>query len=141
MTPDRNLVRRLRDAGETGGPVATNVLDAVDRVLAITVPPLYRALLERLGHFEAGAIEFAGATVGLRPDLDIVQLNLNERTSAHVPERLLVVANDGGSALLCLDWQLGDKSPVLAWDLHRFSADETNYATTFADWLLELLAS
>lgn len=140
MTPNPNLARRLRDAGETGCPVAANVLDAIDRALAITVPPLYRALLERLGHFEAGTIEFAGATVGLRPDLEIVQLNLDERTSAHVPEHLLVVANDGGSALLCLDWRLGDQSPVVAWDLHRFTADETHYATTFADWLLELLA-
>ena len=86
-----------------------------------------------------GGFEFAGATKNLRSGQAIVQFNLDERTGAHLPRRLLAITNDGGSALLCLDWQLGDLSPVVAWDLHTFASDIIVYAENLDSWLRELI--
>jgi hypothetical protein len=122
--------------GRGASPQAIEVLEA--RIGAL--PDDYRQFLARWGWLSVGAYEILGLGGGVASHQDAGLVTLAERAEYGLPDRYVVIMNNGAGDLYCLDVASTPSTttaPVVVW-LHETQEPEPR-APSFASFLAELL--
>jgi hypothetical protein len=115
------LIERHRDMSHFGPPAPEELIDRAETFLNLRFPNDYRAFLRRWGTLSIGPVEIYGIT----PDHDFVSSGIpnaiwctqRKREEVGLPRHLVVLYNDNGEVLHCLDATDDSRSPVVIWDV------------------------
>jgi hypothetical protein len=134
--------------GEFTGPIPQQIVEEAEELLGVRFPPSYRQFLLKLGCGDVAGAEFYGIVdEKLRegPIPNGIWLTLDERETAKLPSKMVLVAFTGMSGYYALDlsragenreapvvmWQAGaaaEACPVIAKDFGSFFLDEVSSA-------------
>jgi hypothetical protein len=146
----RQALRMIDRSGEGDftGPIPQQVVEEAEELLGVRFPPSYRQFLLKLGCGDVAGAEFYGIVDdNLRngPIPNGIWLTLDERETAKLPPKMVLVSFTGMSGYYALDlarvgenreapvvmWQAGapaEACPVIAKDFGTFFLDEISSA-------------
>ena len=146
----RQAVRMIARSGDGDftGPIPQQVVEEAEELLGVRFPPSYRQFLLKLGCGDVAGAEFYGIVDdNLRegPIPNGIWLTLDERETAKLPPKMVLVAFTGMGGYYALDlarvaenreapvvmWQAGAAAsacPVIAKDFGSFFLDEVSGA-------------
>jgi len=115
------LVQRYADLVDSGEPASDELVDRAAAFLQLRFPHDYREFLKRWGTLSIGPVEIYGIT----PDRQFESSGVPNgiwythvsRKDAGLPKHLVVLYDNNGDQLLCLDATEVTRSPVVVWDL------------------------
>lgn len=146
----RQALRMIDRSGEGDftGPIPQQIVEEAEELLGVRFPPSYRQFLLKLGCGDVAGAEFYGIVDdNLRngPIPNGIWLTLDERATAQLPPKMVLVGFTGMSGYYALDlsrvgdnreapvvmWQAGATAsacPVIAKDFGTFFLDEVSSA-------------
>lgn len=107
------------DVCDVGTPASEELINKAERFLQVTFPQDYRDFLSRWGTLGIGPLEYYGI---IGDDFesssapDAIWYTNRKRQTAGLPHELIVL-NDSGDSLYCLDTSDPTRSPVVVWDI------------------------
>jgi hypothetical protein len=132
-------------AREVGDPATETDIVEAERALGVSFPRSYAGFLSEYGWADIGTREVYGLGRHLPVYQRVVDMTLEERSpenGARIPRHLVVIFNDGGGNLHCLDTSrmIDEESPVVFWD-HDMGPDQEpdEWSANFVEWLAEAM--
>lgn len=118
------------------GPVDCDSVAAATESLNITLPPLYRAFIERFGSGGVGPESIIGLGGPNHLNFEFMTKKLRARHPETFPATLIPIRSDGYGNYDCLDLEAANdagESPIVEWS-HE-SGRGRQVADDFAKWL------
>lgn len=139
--PEVSARFRVLSEGVHGKGASAEETEQAGGELGVLLPESYKAFLGEFGWGSFAHWEVHGlGSDDVPPYLDVVRVTLDERRDLLLPSHLVVILNDGGGGLHCLDTSslVAGEGPVVFWD-HEEGKDQlpAPEANGFLSWLSE----
>lgn len=115
-----NFIKQHAELCDIGRAAADERIDAAERFLQVRFPQEYREFLRRWGTLAIGPLEFygiAGDSFGSSSVPNGIWYTQRKRHELGLPTELVVLYDNNGDELHCLETGVPDGARVVVWDV------------------------